>query len=53
LRIDGDYRLPLRQFIGGEGRGEVALQFMGRLEEHDPNGAPASQPAFNAYEPQV
>jgi hypothetical protein len=29
LRIDGDCGLPLRQFIGGEGRGEVALQFMG------------------------
>jgi hypothetical protein len=39
--------------IGGEGRGEVALRFMEKLEEHNPNGAPASQPAFNAREPQV
>jgi hypothetical protein len=29
LRIAGDCGLPLRQFIGGEGRGEVVLRFMG------------------------
>jgi hypothetical protein len=31
----------------------VLLRFLERLEEHDPNGAPASQPAFNAHEPRV
>ena len=52
-RFNVGYRLPLRQFIGGEGRGEVVPRLMGGLGDQYPNGAPASKPAFDDHEPKV